>query len=300
MRFDQDALFSQDNQKQFKGPGIFMSAGQKRFSLGNNIAFDDGAAELNSLDAQALRLLGINTVTEHGDEGFVSKVNDITRSREFLRILTIAGGATVDLFADFPALSGISYEIRILAVREDTNAAIHQVWQTVIKTNASGTVDGATSSFLSSGLETNAGWDNISTTRPRVLMSSGKVRLQNQLANDEINVTAFVKQLTTPIFTIEPQPLPGVPQNVSICATSSGLRISWDPVADADQFRIQRKSGSGSFSDFATTTSTQFDDPTPFFDPDTLYDYRVRSENSAGESDWSLTVSGSFNGTVGC
>ncbi|MFA5794913.1 MAG: fibronectin type III domain-containing protein [Candidatus Brocadiia bacterium] len=90
--------------------------------------------------------------------------------------------------------------------------------------------------------------------------------------------------LTTPAPT-----LPGAPTSlISTAVTSSRVNLNWtDHANNEDGFKIDRKVVSGSYTQIATVGSSA----TSYIDTDVLasttYYYRVRSYNSAGDSDYS-------------
>jgi large repetitive protein len=77
---------------------------------------------------------------------------------------------------------------------------------------------------------------------------------------------------------------------------TSNIEISWsDSNANEDEFKIERKEGSGSFSQIDTVTSsvTTYDDTG--LDPDVAYTYRVRASNTYGDSPYSNEVGATTN-----
>ncbi|MEO6437384.1 MAG: fibronectin type III domain-containing protein, partial [Tepidisphaeraceae bacterium] len=85
--------------------------------------------------------------------------------------------------------------------------------------------------------------------------------------------------------------VPATPTNVvASVVTATKTRITWSAVTGATLYRIQRKApGQGSFSDYATTAATTFDDAAVL--AQSTYVYRVRAENTAGPSAYSSEAS---------
>jgi aldose sugar dehydrogenase len=83
--------------------------------------------------------------------------------------------------------------------------------------------------------------------------------------------------------------LPAAPANfASSNLTAGGVRLTWDAVAGATRYALERGLGSSPTTwEALTLTSlmaTQFDDGT--LEPQTSYRYRLRSSNTAGDSGW--------------
>ncbi len=79
---------------------------------------------------------------------------------------------------------------------------------------------------------------------------------------------------------------PAAPAGLKVIVVSNrNLRLSWeDKSSNETSFKIERKIGSGSYSEIATTGAnvTQYSDTGVF--PDTVYTYRVFANNSFGNS----------------
>ncbi|MCA1781560.1 MAG: hypothetical protein LC679_05090 [Intrasporangiaceae bacterium] len=104
------------------------------------------------------------------------------------------------------------------------------------------------------------------------------------------NVTMDANKTVTATFTQDP---PAVPANLS-AATSPAVGLSWDAVADADSYDLERDSGvitSG-------LTATEYVDTGIVFD--VSYTYRVRTDKGGAKSEWSppITVTPTLTGAL--
>ncbi len=95
--------------------------------------------------------------------------------------------------------------------------------------------------------------------------------------------------------------VPNTPEDLTAVAEGvSSVRLIWDDRAyNEDRLRLQRAAGGGAFSDRSVlpeSTETFLDQA---LDTDTLYEYRVRAENTEGTSDWSNVAAAFFeNGDI--
>ena len=126
-------------------------------------------------------------------------------------------------------------------------------------------------------------------------MARGHV-LRVQLALLEISAPFLVAAATTP---------PAAPSNfLATKYSSSGITLEWkDNSSNEMGFKIERKKGSGSWSQIATVSGATSYDNTGL-SANTTYTYRVRAYNSAGNSaysntDGSTTLAGSTPSATG-
>ncbi len=72
---------------------------------------------------------------------------------------------------------------------------------------------------------------------------------------------------------------------ITLANTSSGVKISWGKIAGATSYEVYRKTGSGSYTKIATTTSTSYVDKTA--KSGTKYTYMVKAVNGSYVSGYS-------------
>ena len=83
---------------------------------------------------------------------------------------------------------------------------------------------------------------------------------------------------------------PSIPQNFLISSTGPGrVRLGWTPAHLAAGYRLERRADTGAFTTLIDlpASRTSFDDLSVNGEHD--YEYRIRAQNSAGASDWSVT-----------
>ncbi|QLE02217.1 Ig-like domain-containing protein [Galbibacter sp. BG1] len=97
---------------------------------------------------------------------------------------------------------------------------------------------------------------------------------------------------------------PAAPSNLSTNATSSSqINLSWSDNSNNESgFKIERKQGSGSFSQITTVNAGITSYNNTGLNPSTNYTYRVRAYNASGNSSFSNTSSATTNsgGGGGC
>ena len=140
-----------------------------------------------------------------------------------------------------------------------------------------GTVGANTPSYTDSGLDANTAY-------------SYRVRAQNAVGNSSYSNTATA---TTDNI------VPSKPSGLSASATSSSvIQLAWTDNADNEtSFRVERKTGSGAFSEIGTVgvNTTSYTDSG--LAANTVYSYRVRAQNAAGSSGYTNTVTARTNDT---
>ena len=81
--------------------------------------------------------------------------------------------------------------------------------------------------------------------------------------------------------------------------SSSQITLTWsDNSGNESGFKIERKTGTGAFSQIATVAANVRTYPNTGLAPATNYTYRVRATNSSGDSTYSNTVSATTSGVV--
>jgi glucose/arabinose dehydrogenase len=103
----------------------------------------------------------------------------------------------------------------------------------------------------------------------------------------------------TATFTAPPPPTPPVPTGLT--ATTTGARrinVSWSNVSGESGYRVERATGSGSFSQIASTAANVVTYTDTTAAAATTYTYRVRSYNASGNSAPSSTAQATTLPTV--
>ncbi|SMP61713.1 fibronectin type III domain-containing protein [Anoxynatronum buryatiense] len=124
---------------------------------------------------------------------------------------------------------------------------------------------------------TNTGLSNNTTYTYRV-------RAYNAVGNSDYSNEAAVTIAS----------VPAKPDELKITSTSTDrLTITWkDNSSNEKGFRIERKTGSGNFSEIATVSANATSYTNTGLSNNTTYTYRVRAYNDAGNSNYSNEVSG--------
>lgn len=124
---------------------------------------------------------------------------------------------------------------------------------------------------------TNTGLSNNTTYTYRV-------RAYNAVGNSD-----YSNEATVTIASV-----PTKPDELKISSTNTDrLTITWKDNANNEKgFRIERKTGSGSFSEIATVSANVTSYTNTGLSNNTTYSYRVRAYNDAGNSNYSNEVSG--------
>ena len=94
-------------------------------------------------------------------------------------------------------------------------------------------------------------------------------------------------------FTIIILPTPNSPSGLTANATgSSTIDLAWnDNSSDEDGFKVERKTGSGSYSQIVSLSANDESFTDTNLDPSTSYTYRVRANNGSGDSGYSNEAS---------
>ena len=118
------------------------------------------------------------------------------------------------------------------------------------------------------GSESTTSWQGTSPTSPV------NARTED---DDPINCSDVIK----PTENCLPSP---APDNLAVgTVTSTSVRLSWDSVSGAAEYRVENKeSTASSWTNDGTTTSTSY--TVSGLDPDTAYQFRVRSQGDGSES----------------
>jgi hypothetical protein len=298
--FDNEAFYSATNEKKFSGEGLYINWLQNRFSLGENITFDDGDAALRNISAQALKLSTGQIQTEHTGTGSVTTIDGATRQREAFATFEMPGSGSSGTIISVPVgpLKSIAFRIETTAGKSGANAL--RILNGTLRTDSSGGMGITYTDQLSTDIH--SGWgSNRPTISAGVVSGSFSVSHGNP---DSADVTGTTK-LTLWVSDLPPgagsPPTPSAPTITNVCASGTGLRVTWDQPLGTDSYQLERgPSGSGPWTVLANTTDNTFTDALPFFDPDTTYFYRVKGIYNGGETSYSSNASASYNGASSC
>jgi hypothetical protein len=91
---------------------------------------------------------------------------------------------------------------------------------------------------------------------------------------------------------------PAAPSGLAATAISSGqINLSWtDQANNEDGFKIERKTGSGAYTQIGTASANSISYTDLSVSPNTAYTYRVRAYNGAGDSAFSNEASATTPG----
>ncbi|MGE0353619.1 MAG: fibronectin type III domain-containing protein [Gemmatimonadales bacterium] len=100
---------------------------------------------------------------------------------------------------------------------------------------------------------------------------------------------------------------PAAPTNVVITIVNGEIKVTWDPVAGAQNYNVYMASQAGvTRANYATLPGNMFHpglpivfDHPPGLDPNTLYHFVVTAVNGAGESIESCEASAQIGGAIG-
>ncbi|MCB0323106.1 MAG: fibronectin type III domain-containing protein [Bdellovibrionales bacterium] len=249
--------------------------------------------------------------TSNNETGF--KIERAQGSGSYTQIATVSSNSTT--FTSSGLSAGASYSFRIRAYNGTGNSgysnAVTGVTSSAVTTpSAPSNLSASADSTTSVVLKWNDTSDNESGFKIERKVGSGSY---SQITTVNANVTTYLStglaRNTTYTFRVRahngagnsqytnqasaqtPQlvSIPSAPSNLSANAVAhDAIQLTWRDTSDNESgFKIEQKTGSGSFSQIATVGANTTSYRRTGLSAGTTYTFRVRSHNSAGNSSYS-------------
>lgn len=226
-------------------------------------------------------------VGTNGTTASAGTIPNYTHSLTGISGLTFARGSSPSTTFQWQSLTpGQTYELYVFGLTDATTAARNRV-----------TITGGGSSIA---------FDQVLTT--------GNLWVNGQVGNSSSALTSFVVETTangSGQITIQIVPVPGstgvgvaglaLREKVTPPATPTGLTatatgptsifVDWNDAIGATNYKLERRTGtSGSFTQIYFSSASSYTDSGAHLTPGTTYQYRVRANNSSGDSEYSSIV----------
>ena len=242
------------------GSGAFSEIGTVN---ANSTSYTDNGLQPNT--AYSYRVRAQNAV---GNSGYTNTATATTNNTQPNAPSALSANASSSSTVQLAWVDNSGNETSFRIERKTGSSAFSEI----------GTVNANSTSYTDNGLQPNTAYNY-------------RVRAQNAVGNSGYSNTATATTNNT---------LPNAPSALSASASSASvIQLAWTDNSDNEtSFRIERKAGSGAFSEIGTVNANSTSYTDNELQPNTAYSYRVRAKNAVGNSGYTNTATATTNNTL--